>query len=206
MEFYGAKTANGIVVEGDKNYCVSKYNHYLLPKINDHAITAPFKDSGYYILMPIAEGINVLDDHRDTVSVTQLLTTSDKAYAKAAGLNATTMDKEAGDTDGPFALGVAITDSADGKNTKIVWYTTSYMLDDSINSMVSGANLDLLTNSLNWMCERENKISISSKSLKNAVLTIPAAAVSTWSIVLAGIVPLVFLAAGVAVWFRRRRK
>ena len=206
MKDYGVGLAEGIVLEGDPKYCLSMYTHYLLPKINTHVITDPLLDGGYYVLMPVAAGIKELDDKRDTVSVAKLLTTSDSAYSKVDSMNMTTTEKEEGDIEGPFSLGVAITDKSDETESKIVLYTSSSLLEPSINDMVSGGNYDLFLNSLNWMCEREEKISIHPKTIRNETLMVPASAATRWSILIVGIVPAVFLIAGITVWVRRRRR
>ena len=206
MEGYGVSAVEGVVLEGDPNYCLNMYPHYLLPQIDAHTITNPLREGGFYVLIPIAEGITVLDEKRDTVSVEGLLTTSDKSYSKVDGMNMTTMEKEEGDIDGPFKLGVAITDALDAGETKIVWFTSSSLLDESIDQMVSGGNYDILLNSLNWMSEREDKISIHPKIIKNELLTVPASAANRWSVILVGILPAIFILAGVSVWVRRRRR
>jgi len=206
MEYYGVTKEDGIVVEGDSNYSLRGYYHYLLPEINYHTITSPLQDGSYYILMPIAQGLVVSDDLRDTVDVTELLTTSDDAYSKLAGYDMTTYDKESGDIDGPFALGVAITDEVDNGETKIVWLTTSMMFDDDVDSMVSGANTDLLLNSLGWMCERENTISIHAKSLDSESLVVSSGDAARWSVILIGVLPLALILTGVVVVVRRKRK
>ncbi len=206
MEYYGVTKADGIVVEGDGNYSLRNYNHYLLPDINYHTITSPLQDGSYYILMPVAQGLVVSDDLRDTLDVTELLTTSDDAYSKLAGYDMTTYEKESGDIDGPFALGVAITDEVDNGETKIVWLTTTMMFDDDVDSMVSGANTDLLLNSLGWMCERENTISIHAKSLDSEQLVVSSGDATRWSVILIGVIPLALILGGVVVVVRRKRK
>lgn len=206
MQDYGVKPVNELVLEGDSSYCVRGYNYYLLPQINSHAITSPLKESGYYVLMPLAHGIVETENHRDTLSITKLLSTSDKAFSKTDGYNMTTMQKKEGDTDGPFALGVAITEAVSDKETQIVWFSTSKLLDDSTNQMVSGGNLDLFLNSISWMCERENNISIHSKSLTAENLVVPSTASSRWSLVFVVLIPLAFLSTGVYVWIIRKRR
>ena len=205
MEYYGTALMDGIVLEGDSDHHMRGYNYYLLPDINSHDITQPLMD-GYYILMPVAQGITVSDELRDGLTVTQLLTTSDSAYAKADGYNITTFDKEEGDTDGPFALGVAITEEVEGGQTGIVWLTTSYMFDSDNNMRVAGANNDLFLNALDWMCQRESAISIRAKDLSTEYLTVPSSTASTWSVILVAVVPLAFLAGGAVVTIRRRRR
>lgn len=206
MEYYGTALMDGIVLEGDSSHHMRGYNYYLLPDINSHDITQPLVDGGYYILMPVAQGITVSDELRDGLTVTQLLTTSDSAYAKADGYNITTFDKEEGDVDGPFALGVAITEEVEDGQTGIVWLTTSRMFDSENNMSVAGANNDLFLNALDWMCQRESSISIRAKDLSTEYLTVPSSSASTWGVILVAVVPLAFLVCGAVVTIRRRRR
>lgn len=206
MEYYGTALMDGLVLEGDSDHHMRGYNYYLLPDINSHDITQPLVDGGYYILMPLAQGITVSDELRDGLTVTELLTTSDSAYAKADGYNITTFEKEDGDVDGPFALGVAITEEVEGGQTGIVWLTTSYMFDSDNNMRVAGANNDLFLNALDWMCQRESAISIRAKDLSTEYLTVSSSSASTWSLILVAVVPLAFLAGGAVVTIRRRRR
>lgn len=206
MEYYGTALMDGLVLEGDSDHHMRGYNYYLLPDINSHDITQPLVDGGYYILMPLAQGITVSDELRDGLTVTELLTTSDSAYAKADGYNITTFEKEDGDVDGPFALGVAITEEVEGGQTGIVWLTTSYMFDSDNNMRVAGANNDLFLNALDWMCQRESAISIRAKDLSTEYLTVSSSSASTWSVILVAVVPLAFLAGGAVVTIRRRRR
>lgn len=206
MEYYGTALMDGLVLEGDSDHHMRGYNYYLLPDISSHDITQPLVDGGYYILMPLAQGITVSDELRDGLTVTELLTTSDSAYAKADGYNITTFEKEDGDVDGPFALGVAITEEVEGGQTGIVWLTTSYMFDSDNNMRVAGANNDLFLNALDWMCQRESAISIRAKDLSTEYLTVSSSSASTWSVILVAVVPLAFLVGGAVVTIRRRRR
>ena len=90
-----------------------------------------------------SQGLTVADDLRDTLSVTKLLTTSSSAFAKAAGYDLTTYEKEEGDVNGPFALAVAISDTVDdGITSDIVWVSSAALVDDQTNTQVSGGSLE----------------------------------------------------------------
>lgn len=196
----GMTTGEGMVVEGDANMCLRNYAWYLLPTINSHDITDPLISGGYYILYPMAQPIVAADG--SAASVSYLLTTSDSSYAKAAAYSMTSADKEDGDTDGPFNLAAAAT-LGDGQ---MVWFTSANLLNEQMDSMVSGANSDLFLNALNWMCEQEETISIRSKSLDSTGLTLTTAQNSMWSILLVGAVPAAFILVGILIWVRRKRQ
>lgn len=206
MANYGVKAVDGIVIEGDSSHRMQGYNHYLVPDIKPHTLTSPLISGNKLVLAPVAHGIEKTDSIRSTVSVSSILSTSDKAYSKLAGYNLTTMEKEAGDIDGPFDIGVAVTEEYEGNETKIVWYGTSSFLDDSIDKIVAGGNTDLFLNSLGWMCQRENTISIRSKNLATTPLVMTTGEGYRWSIITTAVLPVLALIIGAVVYFRRRRK
>jgi len=207
MAEYGAEAVEGIVMEGDSNYYAWGAQYYLLPELESHDITDPLIDGRYYVLLPLAQGLTVSDTVPDTVTVEELLTTTSDAYSKIAGYDLETYDKEDGDIDGPFALGLAITESLDDDNeTQIAWFSSAALLDDSTNSSVSGGNLDLFVNALDWMCEQENSISIRAKSLDAEALTISDSVVSLLSVIFVGLIPLGYLSIGIVTAVRRKRK
>ena len=210
LENYGVKTAGGIVLEGDTNHYISQNPSYLLPNIESNDITSSLSSGSRYILMPLAQGIVKSDNYRDSLEITDILTTSDSSYSKVNVEDMQTMEKESDDIDGPFAVGVSITENLDDeKETQIVYYSSEALFNDQMNTMVSGANYELISASVNWMCESEedsNTISIASKSYDTSTLTIPAADASFWSIFVTAVVPVVILVIGGGIWMKRRKQ
>ena len=207
LENYGVKAADGIVFEGDNQHYGMQMPYYLLPTVNSTDASSETASSGYYIIMPYAQGIQKLDDVRDTVTIEDILTTSDSAYSKT-NLQSETLEKEEGDVEGPFALGVSIKeDVGDGKKTQIIYYSSSYIMDSQMNQLVSGGNEKLVTESLNSMVSTEETttVSIPSKSLEVSYLTIPDYDASFWKICTIGLIPGIFLVAGFVIWFKRRK-
>ena len=207
LENYGVKAADGIVFEGDNQHYGMQMPYYLLPTVNSTDASSETASSGYYIIMPYAQGIQKLDDVRDTVTVEDILTTSDSAYSKT-NLQSETLEKEDGDVEGPFALGVSIKeDVEDGKKTQIIYYSSSYIMDSQMNQLVSGGNEKLVTESLNSMVSTEETttVSIPSKSLEVSYLTISDYDASFWKICTIGLIPGIFLVAGFVIWFKRRK-
>ena len=197
---YGVEAAEGIVAEGDRNYYAFRQPYILLPDMAEHEITNPLIEGNYYAIMPIAQGLTVTDT---TGSVTQLLTTSETAYSKAAGYAIETYEKEEGDVDGPFATAVAVDCGSGGR---MVWFASSNFLDDMYNAYSSGANLDLGMNALSFMIGEREAVAIRSKSLNYSYLTINESAVSYLKVMMIGVFPLAFLGYGVYVIVSRRRR
>ena len=198
LENYGVQRTEGVVFEGDNQHYAMQMPYYLVPTINSTDASSETASAGYYVLAPYAQGIKQLDDVRDTVKIESILTTSDQAYSKT-DLNSNTIEKEDGDVEGPFDLGVSITESLDDdKETQIVYYSTSNLMDSQTNQMVSGGNEKLIMESLKWM-------TIPSKSLEVSYLTITDYDAAFWKICTIALIPGIFLVIGFVVWIKRRK-
>ena len=207
LENYGVQRVDGVVFEGDNQHYAMQMPYYLVPTINSTDASSETASAGYYVLAPYAQGIKKLDDVRDTVTIESILTTSDQAYSKT-DLNSSTIEKEDGDVEGPFDLGVSITESLDDdKETQIVYYSTSNLMDSQTNQMVSGGNEKLIMESLKWMTDTEESASVSipSKSLEVSYLTITDYDAAFWKICTIALIPGLFLVIGFVVWIKRRK-
>lgn len=198
---YGVEPVEGIVVESDSDY----YSAFsgpaaLLPELHSDDITDSLIDSNYSVIMPIALGLTV--DGSASGTVTELLTTSGTSFSKAAGYAMSTYDHEDGDIDGPFATGVSVR-PGDGE---MVWFTSSYFLEDAYNASSSGANGDLVMNALADMIGESEAMAIRSKSLNYDNLSISSSTASLLKVLMIGAFPLAYLGIGVGVVLTRRRK
>lgn len=200
LEDYGVEAEEGIVVESDQNYYAFQAPHILLPTMESNEITDPLIEENYYAIVPIAQGMKVTDSGTETV--TELLTTSGTAYSKVDGYNLETYEKESDDIDGPFSVAVSIDCGNDGQ---IVWFSSSYFLDDTYNSYSSGANLELSMNAMSSMLGENEAVAIRSKSLNYNYLTISESTSSVLKTVMIGVLPLAYLGIGIINILRRRR-
>ena len=201
---YGMSAVDGVLVESNQNNYSIMGPVYLVPTIKSHAITSPLIENNYYILAPIAHGIAISENLGETLTVEALLATSSSAFSKVDGYEMTTYEKEEGDIDGPLNVAVAAEDTASG--AQIVWLASSYLLDDSANAQVSGANQDFFLNSLAWMCELDDSITIHSKSLDTEYLTINDGSASMLSLLMVGIIPAAYLCVGIVTTVKRRKQ
>lgn len=112
LEYYGTTIGEGVVLEGNSNYYV-QVPYYVVPDINSTEVSSDMTGGSAYVLLAAAQPIETLADARETVSISSILSTSDSAYAKTDVANMATYEKESGDVDGPFDLGVLITEDVE---------------------------------------------------------------------------------------------
>lgn len=246
LEQYGLELTDGVVMEGDSSYYV-QVPYYVVPDINSTEVSDDLAGKRY-VLLAAAQGIQTSEEVRDEVEITPVLTTSDQAYSKLEIEQMTTYNKEEGDLDGPFDLGVIVTETveleeemdqteasetenetagaetesseetketdaaidsvraAQTAQTKLAVFTSSALLDESADQMVSGGNSSLFLNTVSWMCGQSVSVSIPAKSLTMDYLTVTAASGNFWSIVVIGIIPGFCLLCGLTIWLRRRKR
>lgn len=273
LEEYGMIRQEGAVMEGDaQNYVQIPY--YLLPEINSTEVTSGMTGGDAFVIMAAAQGLTQSEEVREGLTIKEVLSTSDSAYSKTDIQNMKTYEKEDGDIDGPFAVGmlaseeVELTDevlqeaeallgaaevtddtglaksldaleledetasekdeetsgeSAETETatenttettaensktaeTKLAVFTSSALVDDTMNKMVSGGNSKLFLNTLSWICGHESTISIPVKSMSFEYLTLTAANVNFWSIIVIVVIPLTFILYGLFVWLKRRKQ
>ena len=198
LESYGVEAADGLVVDTDRVHYAFQQPYILLPDIQSNDITDPLIEAKYYAIFPLAQGLTITGS-----SATALLTTSDEAFSKTAGFQLDTYEKEDGDIDGPFSVAVSVDTGNDGQ---LIWFASSYFLDEMYNAYSSGANLNLAMNALSSLIGEREAVSIRSKSLSYNYLTISESAASmlkTWMI---GVIPGAFVVYGVFTVIERRRR
>ena len=198
---YGVTATDGIVIEGDREHYAFQLPFALMPDMSSSEITDSLIEEHYYPIMPISQGLTV-GDTPSGATVTTLLTTSDLSFSKTAGYDLSTYEKEDGDVDGPFAVGVSITCDSGGQLT---WFSSSDFLDDMYNAYSSGANVNLGMNALSSMIGESEAMAIRSKSLNYNYLTISDSTSSLLKVVMIGVFPLVYLGIGIFVVVNRRR-
>lgn len=208
MASYGVTTVEGVVIEGNSDYHAYQYPYYLMPGMTSHPITDPLINGGYQVLLPIAQGLNIAESVPDGREILSLLDTSNQAYSKLAAYDLTSYDKEDGDLDGPFSLAVNISEPAEGdRQTQIVWIGSSAIADATANAYAAGANEDFFLNSLSLLCGAgENDLSIRAKVMEDPKLTFRNTTATLLTILIVGVVPLMYLGAGIMISVRRKRR
>ena len=201
---YGIEASEGFVIEGDETGYYY-YPNYIVPTLDSHEITDPLIDSGYHAFMPMAQSFTLSDSYRSSLQITPLLSTSDKAFSRTDMQNSS-VEKTAGDTDGPFDLAYAVSEAVGDKEMRAVIFSTPYFLDGDFASYAGDLNLFL--NSLKWMCELEENISVvQTKALSSGgSLEVTGASTLGWSVLITVVLPIVAIVAGIVIYVRRKKR
>jgi len=146
---------------------------------------------------PIARSLEIKNGAKTTVE--KLFESTDDAFA-TTNLASAEIKPSPSDKKGPFILGAAGTFSAGGGRFVVVgsssWVANTYL-------RLAG-NRDLFLNMMNWLSADEDLISIRPREPDDRRLTMTAnqMRLAFYSSVLA--IPLLILASGLSVWWKRR--
>ena len=198
---YGVEAKEGIVVEADRDHYAFQTPYILLPDMVSNEITDSLIEENYYAIMPISSGLTVTETTNNG-NVTQFLTTSEASFSKIAGFGISTYEMEDGDIDGPFAVAVSIESNNGGK---MIWFASSYFLEDMYNAYSSGANMDMAINALSDLIGESEAMAIRSKSLNYNYLTISDSTSSLLKVLMIGVFPLTYLGVGICVILNRKK-
>lgn len=221
LAYMGITLVDGMVVEGNSNYYYQS-PFYLLPEVEYCDYTMGVYGS-YYVFAPYGQGL-LLSAEDAGVAYTEILTTSDAAYAKVDLANATDYLKTEGDLEGPFVMGVeavktlvaeagdtaeageGMTEEVQPKEATMVVYSCSELFTDSTNQMVGGANQILFTNTVSKFVDHEVSSSVPVKSYEISTLTLTQADIFKIATIVILVLPLGCMTAGFVIWFKRRKR
>lgn len=209
LEGFGIAIRPWLVVERASDHHLPNQPYVLIPSVGSHPITDPNAGSDMPILFPLSQAIERLAAVRRTVSMQPLLASSSRAYAKV-NLDDASGEKGPDDPDGPFVLAAAITDSGEvgERPSRMVVMASSHFIfpTESIGRLPE--NEDLFMNSLGWLQDRPELISIPARAISGNRYDLNLSQLQFF--LFAGItvlaIPLAVFAAGLATWLRRRHR
>ena len=206
---YGVRLDYGIVHEIDPNY-VALDPRTEWPDLPNHEITQPLSDkSRTPVVLLEAMSLSQLDTVRRTIDIKPLMTSSARSFLRT-DLNESSINKVASDIAGPLTLGMAVADPGDDwidpnkpqPQTRIVIIGCGNLLP--IASQGFDANRDIFMNSLTWIQNRPETISVRSKSLFILPLRLNLIQLIIFGGVFILIIPVAFFVTGFITWLKRR--
>lgn len=205
LKYYGLNEQIGTVCETQGNYF--NYVNSVIPTIE--ASDDITKDVSGVVVMPSPVGISKISSKsiRKSLTITELMTTSKGSYLKL-DTSSGKAEKEKGDIDGPFYMGVSVADKIDDdKSAKLVVYASAYAFSDDVISTNQFDNGILFTNAVKSMSDSDvEETSINAKSLSYSYVSLTSGTQLLWASVIIIIIPVGLLVTGFVIWMRRRRK
>ncbi|WP_296117458.1 Gldg family protein [uncultured Eubacterium sp.] len=196
---YDINVTNGLVMDSDHSHYY-QYPFYLLPNVASATQTSKVEK---YVFMPYAQAISNSGAHPDTITWTDLLTTSDNAYIKTDITNIKTFEKESGDQTGSFSIAANITDSETGADITILGSSLTFTND--ADSMVSGQNLALFKGITSSFAGSDSAVSIDAKQYTYSTLSVNQSIAIMSETLLVMVLPVALIVIGIVIWYRRRR-
>lgn len=203
LDFYGISVSDGLIIEGDKNYYY-RDPFYLLPEIASDSVTSSAYSSENYAFVPYAQGLT--GSEKEDVELTSLLTTSDKSYVRTDLKGSQSYDRQEGDIDGPFDVGIKCEKITGEESSTAIIYSSSSLFTESADAMVAGTNLKLFTGTLGSFVSYESSISIPVKNYELSYLTLSEKNIVLIALITVIIIPFTFLISGFVIWFKRRKQ
>jgi hypothetical protein len=202
---YGIRLDYGRVIETNLEYIAFNYPNMVTPDPAEHDITTPFADkSASLLVLPDAMGISELPAKRRTVEIKPLLTSSPDAFLRT-NLDEASPAKVASDRQGPITLAAAITDPSwvqgNEAQARIVIIASPSLL--ALNQQIPW-NQDFFMNSLTWLEDRPETLSLRSKSLFVLPIRLNGLQLLIFGALFVIIIPLAFFISGFVTWLKRR--
>ncbi len=204
---YGVKVGRDIVVDPGNPMPFFGSETLFVKDYGDHPITRAMRSGSLPVLVSLARSVGKGDVAAGAnVQVTELLRTSSQGWGETDLAHLDQVTKDDKDVPGPVSLGVAVgvKGGAGARPARLVAYGDS---DFAANQLVraNGTNAMLLANSLNWLVERETLLGIPPKKTEQVRLSLTAGELRTVYVLSLLLLPGLAAAAGIYVYFRRRR-
>ncbi|HZS03271.1 MAG TPA: Gldg family protein [Blastocatellia bacterium] len=165
-----------------------------------HPITKDFNRA--MTVLPSARSVKVADPSKTDVTTTELLKTSGASWAETDLKNPQAEFNEGKDTKGPVSLGVAASKRVGEKEARLVVIGDS---DFASNQFVNQqANGDLFLNTINWLAQDEDLISIRPKSVTNRTISLTETQKNLIWLLTVIFLPAAVIFSGGYIWWKRR--
>ena len=203
---YGIKFNYGILRENDPYYRVAQDPRTEWPDMQEHDITMPLADKGKTpVVLLEAMSLSVLDARRRSVEIKPLMSSSPSAFLRT-NVNDNSAYKLPEDISGPLILGMAVTDPSwvqgNEPQARIVAIGCGTLLN--IAAQGFDGNRDLFMNSLTWLQDRPETISVRSKSLYLLPMRLNLVQTVIFGALFIFVIPMAFFITGFVTWLKRR--
>lgn len=205
---YGVADSRRMVIEGSADYVYQQNPYYIVPQLSaEHPVSARLNETKTSSFIPFSVAIDTLDVVRSTVEVAPFATTSPYAYSKALE-EMSSYEKAETDPEGPFNLGVTVTDvdkAGNEEGVKMVVFGAETVMESDINKIVNGGNYGVVMNALDWLMGNDTLSRSKSLGAEDYLQITQSKAIVIMFISVI-LIPLSIIIAGIVVVVRRRNR
>ncbi len=202
LQQYGVVLEDDVVIDPAQAF----FGDLVTPLVGTYTFHQITKDlAGASTIFPTVRALGLADPPPADWSVTVLAESSADSWAETA-YTESQVQKDDDEANGPLALAAALEPQGDpaGRGRLVVIGDSDLVSNDVVSAVQGIANIDFFMNSVGWLAEEDQLISIRPKELetREVTLTSPQSRAVVYGNIL--FVPLAVLLAGVLVWWRRR--
>lgn len=176
-----------------------------IPMVSDyppHPITSRFNVMTFF---PLARSITPLEEVKAGLNVTELLKTGEQSWGESDTTSTKAGFDPESDVEGPVTIGVVVTgDLDDEEESRLVVFGDSDFASNAFFSLQGNGNLFL--NTVNWLAEDEDFISIRPRAPEDRRITLTESQGRLTHYLSLVLLPLCILTAGISVWMNRRER
>lgn len=214
LDEYGINIEKGVIFEGNAANMVSGYPDFIIEEVQSTSLTQKLNMTMNACLVDAAK-ITFKEDKLEELGVEKevLMTTSEESYLRTnLNQNSPTRTAEDGEPEASTIAAIATKKIEEGKTSKLIIYGNELFAMDmpvQINGyQMYTVNLynneDLILNSLAYLNEREDTITIR-KDYQNVNYTVTEQQ-NTIIMTIIFVLPVAIIIAGIIIWQIRRRK
>ena len=198
---FGLARAEGMVVEGDSGKALYNSAWSLLPDYGTPTESTALNgvNTNTHVMLSVAQGITITET--EDVTAEPLLNSSSSAYAKVDINDLTTMEREEGDADGPFALAVWARNEDTG--AEVLWIGCPNMDNEQLYQSMPG-NLTFLQGCAASLVGQD--VLVDTKALEAEPITVAGSTAAALGLTFVFVLPAAVLIAGAVVVLLRRRR
>ena len=192
MKTYGLEAADGYIADPQRAYQGNYY--YFFPMLSASGDLANGLTSEM-VLLANAHGLNLTAAARDTITTEAFMETSQNAFAVT----------EESQSEGSYTLGATATEALDDeKESRLTVISAGSLIDAQItDTFTTLENTTLFMNVVTANFDDVENVSVEPKSLAVEYNTVQYPGILSLFVIFG--IPIMVLAAGFVVWFRRRR-
>ena len=203
---YGMRFDYGVMVENDNSRTAGS-TFLEIPDLLDHDITKPLTEQKNLVLLPFCMGVSELSMKKRSTELKPFLVSSQNSYLRTE-MESESTTRIPSDIAGPITIGMTAMDPSwiqgNEPQTRIVAIACGALLEPINYYQQIPGNLDLFMNSLTWLEDRPESLTVRSKSLFLLPMRLNGLQMIIFGGLFVVIIPLGFFITGFIIWLKRR--